>query len=120
MNVLVCGGRDFQDYGIVQDALSKLPFDIDVIIQGGAKGADALAKRYARSESIHCAEIPALWDDYGRNAGWMRNEAMLLLKIDYCVAFAGGKGTADMVRRCLAKGIPVWDLRSLLTPTDNT
>lgn len=114
MNALICGGRDFSDYGMVHTMLSQLPFDIDIIIQGGAKGADALAKRYAKSESIHCAEVPALWDDYGKNAGWMRNEAMLLLKVDYCVAFPGGKGTTDMVNKCKAKGIPVWDLREVI------
>lgn len=51
---------------------------------------------------------PANWLKYGRMAGAMRNQQMLdEEEVDLVVAFPGGKGTADMVRRARAAGIEV-------------
>lgn len=104
MIVLVTGGRDFQ--GSV-DALSL--FRIDILIHGGAKGADLAADTWARMRGIHRAQVDALWGIYGQSAGYRRNSAMLLLKPELCVAFPGGKGTAMMVKLCRDNGITVWE-----------
>lgn len=47
-----------------------------VIVSGGARGADALAKRYAVDRGYCYMEFPADWDTYGRRAGYIRNRAM--------------------------------------------
>jgi hypothetical protein len=45
-------------------------------------------------------EFPANWKVYGRAAGPIRNMKMLLEgKPDLVVAFPGGIGTADMVKK---------------------
>lgn len=103
MRVLVCGGRDY--FGPV-DCLGEI--HIDVLIQGGCKGADVRAAEWAKRNGIHVATVSALWDLYGLKAGPKRNEAMLFLRPEYVVAFPGGKGTADMVRRAESLGVPVW------------
>ena len=106
MNVLVCGGRNY--VGDVS-CLSMLPFKIDIVVHGDALGADRKAGRWAVANGIHEAKVGALWDFYKKRAGTLRNGAMLLLDIHYCVAFPGGRGTANMIRLCRECGVPVWE-----------
>jgi hypothetical protein len=108
--ILVCGGRDYLDrdqlYGAMDLLDSRHP--VSMIVEGGAQGADTLAGEWAESKGIHRAIVPALWDHYGKSAGYKRNSAMLLLPVEYCVAFPGGKGTKMMADLCARKEIPVW------------
>ena len=53
-------------------------------------------------------EYPAPWKRFGPSAGGIRNQQMLDEgKPDLVVAFPGGKGTADMVRRAENAGVKV-------------
>jgi hypothetical protein len=52
-------------------------------------------------------ECKAEWKKYGPAAGPIRNQRMLDWGPDLVVAFSGGKGTADMVRRARAAGVEV-------------
>ena len=108
MITLVCGGRGYANYDLVSEALYKLPFVPSIVIQGGAKGADSLAFRWARENGIHSATVATIWDLFGLSAGNKRNSAMLILQPGYCVAFPGGGGTQDMVKQCEAAGVVVW------------
>jgi hypothetical protein len=108
MKLLICGGRTFTDYIALCDAMKRLPFRPSFIIEGGAKGADRLGRTWAISNGVHYATVPALWDTHGNKAGPMRNSMMLLLNPNYCLALPGGTGTADMVKKCEANGIPTW------------
>lgn len=101
--VLVTGGRDYDG-----DVTCLEQLNIDILIHGGAKGADTKAAQWAQSNGIHTARVDALWNYHGKAAGFKRNAAMLLLKPDYCVAFPGGRGTAMMVELCQRNGITVW------------
>jgi hypothetical protein len=106
MNILVCGGRNYHDKAILFATLDKLDA-VDIVIQGGALGADALASIWAYERGVHCATVPALWSRYGKAAGAFRNRAMLALAPELVVAFPGGKGTASMVTLAKAHGIAV-------------
>ena len=53
-------------------------------------------------------EMPADWTKHGKAAGPIRNQKMLDECPDLVVAFPGGKGTADMVRRAMKAGIDCW------------
>jgi hypothetical protein len=108
MKVLICGGRNYNDWLSASRAIDALGFKIELIIQGGAAGADSLAKRYAIEKGVHCAEVPPLWGFYGKKAGFLRNKAMLNLSPGYCIAFPGGRGTESMINLCQKAGIPVW------------
>jgi hypothetical protein len=108
MRVLVCGGRDFDDYALVANTLSGLPMRPIAIIHGGARGADALADRWAKARHVAIEEFRADWKMYGRAAGPMRNARMIDEgRPDLLVAFAGGAGTRDMVRQARAAGVQV-------------
>lgn len=110
MIILVTGGRDYADQDAVFTTLdavtAHLPtLDGVVLVQGDARGADKLAKRWAEVRGVHCASVPALWNKWPMSAGPKRNSAMLLLKPDILVAFPGGKGTKDMKDKARLAGI---------------
>ena len=108
MRVLVCGGRDFADQSYLNYRLKLLhkATPISVLIQGGARGADSLAKTWAIINCVKVLEFPADWETHGKSAGPIRNAQMLLEgKPDLVVAFKGGVGTRDMVRRAQYAGI---------------
>ncbi len=110
MRVLVTGGRDFTDAAMVQAALDPLAADIEVLIEGGARGADTLAREWAKAHGIPWQTYEANWKRYGRRAGPIRNQKMLDEGYpDLVVAFPGGKGTADMVRRAREAGVKVME-----------
>jgi len=105
--VLVCGGRDYADRAFLFYTLSAEP-DITAIIQGGARGADEMAKEWAGANGVACEEFKANWAQYGRAAGPMRNARMLGDgKPDVVFAFPGGRGTADMIRQARKAGVKV-------------
>lgn len=107
--VLVCGGRDFTEWVKVWFQLKDLPKDT-IIVHGGARGADALAEKEAQGLGLTTEVYPADWENDGRAAGPIRNQRMLDTGIDLVIAFAGGNGTADMVRRARKAGVEVKEI----------
>lgn len=80
-----------------------------VIIHGDARGADTLADAWAQRHKVAVVSFPANWEKDGRSAGNKRNQQMLDVgRPDLVVAFPGGAGTADMVKRALAAGVEVY------------
>lgn len=113
MKVLVCGGRDYADDLRVFDVLDELWRDraVEAIIHGGASGADSLARRWANYRDVPHVPYPAEWMRYGPAAGPLRNQRMLdQSKPDLVVAFPGGTGTADMVRRARSANVEVLEI----------
>jgi predicted Rossmann-fold nucleotide-binding protein len=109
MKVLVCGSRDYPSSPEVYYQLGKLKArGISAVITGGAKGADEFAHYWATRNGIEVIQFKADWQKHGRAAGPIRNQQMLDEgRPDLVVAFAGGRGTADMIRRAEAAGIPI-------------
>src|SRR5262245_46929509 len=100
MKVLVCGGRDFKDAGRIQSVLSAFHAaqPIARLIEGGATGADRLARTWARGAQVPVTTFAPRWDLYGKSAGPIRNDRMLHEgQPDVVIAFPGGAGTAHMV-----------------------
>ena len=114
MRVIVCGGRKYNNATRLYSILGKLHRErgIDLVIQGGATGADTLAARWAVANDVSTTTYAADWGAHGRAAGPKRNQEMLdKEQPDAVVAFPGGNGTADMVRRAKAAGVPVWEIQ---------
>lgn len=117
LRILVCGGRDFNDRGAVFRELDRLttdegellPRNGTVIIHGACPtGADRWADEWAVINWCRCEEFPADWGVFGRSAGPRRNQRMIdEARPDLVVAFPGGRGTADMVKRASVARIPV-------------
>jgi SLOG family YspA-like protein len=113
MRVLVCSGRDYNDRETVFHELHKLAETHGwlTIINGGARGADQLARDFATSCYHGVVTMPADWTQFGKVAGVIRNEQMLISgRSDLVLAFPDGSGTADMVRRARKAGIAVIEI----------
>lgn len=113
MIVLICGGRDYNDWDTFQREIDNIN-GITEIISGGAKGADRMAGQYAISEGIERRIFRAKWNQLGNMAGYVRNRQMLVEgKPDLVVAFPGGKGTAMMIKLAKEAGVPVIEISGL-------
>jgi len=107
--ILICGGREFADYDYLSKEVSK--HRPKLIIHGGAKGADALAGRYADTWGIPCMSFPAPWFYHDKSAGPIRNGWMLRFGTPSIIlAFPGGRGTANMIEQAQNVGLPVIQL----------
>ena len=102
MNIIIAGGRDFNDYEKMKAAVLTIYPNIanenHTIISGCAKGADSLGIRLAKELNIQCKLFPANWTAYGKSAGYKRNVEMAD-NADALVAFWDGKskGTMHMI-----------------------
>ena len=113
--IVVFGGRNFQEENVLFEALDTALMQCEerelrlLIVEGGASGADALARAWANYQdgAVDLATERADWRSNGRAAGPRRNQLMIdKYQPDYFISVPGGKGTADMARRCEAAGIP--------------
>lgn len=126
MRILVTGSRNMTDYSKMVIAMTsaletlyrEYPDNNEfIVVHGGATGADTLAgdfvsqaksylknKGYTVKEEVH----PADWD-LGKYAGPIRNQRMVDLGADICLAFpsADSRGTKDCIRRATRASIPV-------------
>lgn len=104
--IIVTGGRDFDDWAMLSDTLDFL--NPDVVVQGGASGADRMAKEWAKENKKEVVTVEADWKTHGKAAGPIRNGEMLDAHPDAClVAFPGGKGTANCVKQAVQKNMIV-------------
>jgi len=88
----------------LRDVLSRF-----VLINGGARGADALAKEWGeRKPGVIVDTYYADWKKHGKAAGPIRNAQMLKEgQPNAVVAFPGGKGTTHMIQIAEKAGVPV-------------
>ena len=113
MRILVTGGRAYDGVAHIYGVLDVLAPSCVIHGCAGARwprlrGADTIAGTWARENDVPVFEIPADWDLLGRRAGPIRNQRLLDEgKPDLCIAFDGGAGTRDMVRRAEAAGVLV-------------
>lgn len=79
-----------------------------VVIEGGATGADEMARAWAKRCGVPNRSYPADWSKYGRAGGPIRNGQMLREEEpDLLLVCPGGKGTLDMETRAIAAGVPI-------------
>lgn len=112
--VLVTGDRHWDCPRLARDVLDLIAAKVGevTIVHGAARGVDKSFDTAARMVGFVVEPHPADWDKHGKAAGPRRNAEMCEAGADFCIAvhrdLNGSKGTKDMVRRCLADGIPVY------------
>lgn len=115
--IVIAGGRDFNDYDLLQEKCLKLltnKMPNVIVVSGGAKGADSLGERFAREHNLEVERFLADWDNvegpacilkytsqgkpYNAIAGHLRNKKMGDAT-DAGIIFWDGKssGSKDMV-----------------------
>ena len=111
---LICGGRDFTGQAMFDAAMHDLCARFGMpskVVHGNARGADRMADEWGVRSAIPVFRYPADWNAHGRAAGPLRNQKMLdEAKPSLVVAFPGGRGTADMVRRARDAGVSVVEI----------
>jgi hypothetical protein len=114
--VVVTGSRDWVDRNRVVAVLDEL--EPDMVVEGGAKGADRIARDWCDLRGVTCVEVPALWGSLGKKAGQVRNKSMLNIarqlasvnKDDLLVVafpLPQSKGTTMMISLARQKGLEV-------------
>lgn len=122
--LLVCGDRNYTDYQMINKVLADFhttgtindvsycePFSKLLIIHGDCKGADSLAKNFAKLNNHEILTFPANWNKYGLNAGPIRNQQMLdvgkpQLVIAFHTNIDSSKGTKHMMNIARNMNIP--------------
>ncbi|HEY0751367.1 MAG TPA: DUF2493 domain-containing protein [Chitinophagaceae bacterium] len=99
--VVVAGSRSFKDYTLLKESLDELLAQKGpniAIISGTAYGADTLGEHYAEERNFILIRVPADWEQYGKRAGYLRNQHMAQLA-DAVVVFWDGesKGSKHMI-----------------------
>ena len=103
MKILVCGDRKYINKDYMRSII--LQSKPAMVIEGGAAGADTLAKEIAQEAGVEYKEYPAQWNKHGKNAGPIRNQIMLNDNPDIEIVYAfhdhisESRGTKDMVAR---------------------
>jgi hypothetical protein len=115
--VLVCGGRNYTDRDHIWNTLTEFdskrgPFAH--VIHGCATSADHEAMIWAQTmPGRKHVPFQADWIHHGRNAGPRRNQRMLDEgRPDLVIAFPGGKGIEDMLRRVKKSGVEIIRVKS--------
>ena len=101
MKIAVVGSRNFTDKVLLENELIEIKNQIELIISGGASGADTLAENWAKENNIPTLIIKPDWKTYGRSAGIVRNK-QIIESCDYCCAFwdCKSKGTEFSINYC--------------------
>ena len=73
MKLVIVGSRSINEF----DLSPYVPYNVDTIISGGAKGIDALAEKYADQNMLSKYILRPRYDIYGRIAPLKRNEEMV-------------------------------------------
>lgn len=117
--IIVCGGRDFTQREYAFRVLDELLPIVSHIHEGGAAGADNLARMWAVARGIKWTAHHAPWETHGKRAGIIRNVEMLrsLLATQrpddahscLVVAFPGGRGTEHMTMIARRAGVQVYE-----------
>jgi len=100
-NVVIAGGRDFDDYALLKskmDSLLSARVKAEggiLVISGGAKGADTLGEKYAEENELIIARFTPDWDRFGKAAGPKRN-AEMAKAADAVVVFWDGASRGSM------------------------
>lgn len=105
MRIGVVGGRNFDNYEYFKDCMSSMSIDDnDILVSGGAKGADSMAEYYAKEMGIPCLVFKPDYNKYGRAAPMIRN-GDIVENSDIIVAFWDGKsgGTKNSIERARKK-----------------
>ncbi|RAJ70232.1 uncharacterized protein DUF2493 [Streptomyces sp. Amel2xB2] len=118
---LITGSRDWPSPGVVWSALNDCRDEAlitgrELVVVHGAcpTGADAQARDWCITATQFATGVteeqhPANWQINGKRAGFIRNQHMVNLGADVCLAFIkdGSRGASHTARLAEQAGIPV-------------
>ena len=108
MKVGIIGSRGFNNYELVDEVMNEHIDEVEVIVSGGAKGADTIGEFWAKQNNKNLLIFKPEWGKFGKRAGFIRNQD-IVKNSDLVLAFWDGqsKGTKNSIDLCEKFGIPV-------------
>ncbi len=112
MRTIIAGSRNITDINVVREAVKKSKFSITEVVSGCAKGVDKLGEEIAKELGLPIKRFPAKWDEYGKRAGFIRNEEMAEYA-DALIAVWDGKskGTKHIINLAAKNGLYLFVLK---------
>ena len=115
VRVLVTGSRTWTALSLMRAVLASVreTYPAAILVHGGARGADQAATAIWAGWNLPTEAHPADWTRHGRAAGFVRNQAMVNLGAEVCVAFIRdrSRGAEHCAARAEAAGIPTLRIR---------
>lgn len=94
MKLMIVGSRSIKEF----DLTPYVPEDTELIISGGAVGADEIAEEYADRNKISKLIIRPRYDVYGRGAPLIRNKVMVDIADEVIVIWDGkSRGSSHVI-----------------------
>lgn len=108
MKTIIAGSRRCTDYKELLKAIQKAWVPTSVV-SGTARGADRLGEKWAKKNNVTIHRFPAHWEDFGRGAGYIRNNEMSDNAEGLIALWDGkSKGTKHMIDIANKKGLKVY------------
>ncbi|MEV0766616.1 SLOG family protein [Nocardia sp. NPDC050435] len=107
--ILITGSRTWADRPIIRAALAEVWSPEAILVSGACpRGADALCEACWAHWGGRVERHPADWRAHGRAAGFVRNQAMVALGAEVCLAFIrdNSRGASHTAALARAAGIP--------------
>lgn len=126
---LIGGSREFEDKKVFGEVMAdnllapSLTYEL-VIVSGGCRGVDTMAREYALSKGLQLKEFKPDWKKYGRAAGPKRNDEMTAYMAEHGRGWSEGhalffwdgesRGTKQCIESARKAGIPVriWNTKT--------
>ena len=113
MKLIIAGGRDFNDFDLLEKETRlwlrelgvKSADDVEVV-SGCASGADKLGEDFAQFHHCQIKRFHANWLVHGKSAGPIRNLRMAEYAT-HCICFWDGqsRGTKNMIDTAIKRGL---------------
>jgi hypothetical protein len=108
--IIICGDKLWKHKEVVQAVIEH--YKPTLIIEGGCRGADRMAREIGIEKEIEVHEYEADWKQYGNAAGPIRNKQMIVegrphLVIAFHDKIKESKGTYGMIKLAKRYFVPV-------------
>ena len=109
----VVGGRTVDDKDFVEEQIDRVLENIKpdkvVIVSGGAKGVDTIARQIAEERGYEIVEIIPDWETYGKKAGPMKNKEIVdLADMVLAIPSKESRGTIHTINYARSKRKPLF------------
>lgn len=106
---IISGSRSCTELRHIYDAVKASGFFPSVVISGTCRGPDRFGEEWAKANGVPIERFPADWDQYGKQAGYIRNVDMACHAEALIAVWDGeSNGTRHMINAARAKGLKIF------------
>lgn len=110
MKLIIAGSRNLPFHKIliaIEEHIEQFD-NITEVVSGTARGVDSVGEHWAQINNIRVKRFPANWEQFGKSAGFRRNEEMADYADAALIIWDGqSRGSSHMIQTAYAKGLKV-------------